>query len=462
MRKLCIVMFAFFQLGMLQAQEVLTYEQFLVWVADYHPVVRQADITLDIGEQEVLMARGGFDPLLYGDLNEKHYNDIGYYNKKEAGVILPTMAGVEVKGLYEQNTGEYLNPERRVPNQGLIAVGASVNLGQGLMIDQRRRALRQAEIYRDASFSEQQLLLNDLYLDAAKAYWNWAAAYQDLEVMREALELATIRLNAIKNSYIFGDLPAIDTLEANTQMLNRKYRLQEKEMQFFELQQTLNVYLWAEDLRPINLLDSIVPQGLDQPMNLVYDMEMLNESLLRHPELLLVDYDLAFLDIDRRFRAEMLKPVAKINYNLLTQPMNGLEQPVTPFFENNYKWGVTLRMPLFLRRERGALAIVKSQIDMRARDRDMTVLNLKARMASELNNIQALIEQYSTFTENITGLRLLLEGEQTRFDMGESSLFLINAREVTLIEGRLILNDVAAKRNIALARLRYAAGLGFE
>jgi hypothetical protein len=61
---------------------------------------------------------------------------------------------------------------------------------------------------------DRQIMLNELYIDAAEAYWQWAAAHQDLVVMREALELAVIRFEAIKGSFIYGDLPAIDTLEA--------------------------------------------------------------------------------------------------------------------------------------------------------------------------------------------------------------------------------------------------------
>jgi outer membrane protein TolC len=49
-----------------------------------------------------------------------------------------------------------------------------------------------------------------------------------------------------------------------------------------------------------------------------------------------------------------------------------------------------------------------------------------------------------------------------RFDIGESSLFLVNAREVSLISAQLTLNDLSGKRKSAYAKLLNAAGLGFE
>jgi outer membrane protein TolC len=443
-----------------QAQDTLSYQSYLEWVGLYHPVVTQADITIDIGRQEMRMARGGFDPFIYGNLSQKEFNEVGYYNKREAGLVIPTMAGIELNGRIEQNTGQYLNPQDRVPREGLMSVGAAINLGQGLLIDGRRRALRQAEIFQDAAFVDRQIMLNELYIDAAEAYWQWAAAHQDLVVMREALELAVIRFEAIKGSFIYGDLPAIDTLEAFTQVLNREYRLQSKEMDYFQRMQTLNVYLWDANGDPMFLAETVVPQPLFEPIDLSYDLTELRINLENHPRLQRIDFDLANLDLDRRWRVNNLLPVAQLQYNYLT-PTNGIEPGNHVFFENNYRFGATVRTSLFLRRERAALGIVRSRIDFTNRDRDMRFINLRARLETEVNNVQTMQNQLRVFESNVVGLQRLLEGEQTRFELGESSLFLINAREVSRIEAELILNDVIARRNIAHSRLLFAAGIGF-
>ena len=95
----------------------LSYDQFMEWVKQYHPVAKQADLLLDLGKQEVRKARGGFDPYLYGSIDEKQYKEKEYYNKEEAELILPTIAGVEFQGVFEKNRGTYLNPELNVPNK---------------------------------------------------------------------------------------------------------------------------------------------------------------------------------------------------------------------------------------------------------------------------------------------------------------------------------------------------------
>jgi hypothetical protein len=58
-------------------------------------------------------------------------------------------------------------------------------------------------------------------------------------------------------------------------------------------------------------------------------------------------------------------------------------------------------------------------------------------------------------------LEALLTGETRRFEIGESSLFLVNAREVAVFDSRVTLNELSAMMHIAYAKTRFAAGLGF-
>ena len=61
----------------------------------------------------------------------------------------------------------------------------------------------------------------------------------------------------------------------------------------------------------------------------------------------------------------------------------------------------------------------------------------------------ALVENYST----------LQKAEQLRFQNGESSLFLVNAREQKTLEGAQKLVEVKAKNFKSIAGLKWAAGL---
>ena len=438
----------------------LEFEQFMEWVRLYHPISTQAEINLRMGQMEVRQARGGFDPLLYGNLDQKDYSETNYYDKREAGLKIPTWMGVELSGTFEQNSGTYLNPESNVPSGGLFAAGASVNLGQGLILDERRAALQKAQIYQQATEVERAKMLNELYLMATESYWKWSLSYENLLVFREGVELAQFRFEATKTSFEQGDLAAIDTVEAFSQLLNRQYRLQTAENIFFASTQELNTFLWGENGQPIFLDVNTIPQSLFEEFLDSPDFGELRTQVANHPELILTDYELASLDVERRLKAQQLIPVVKLKYNFLTESLSDFSE--TQFFENNYKWGLSVYTPLFLRKSRGALGLTKAKIDFKQNSRDLKELQLRNKLESELNNWTIINQQVITFRENVRSLETLLQGENRRFQIGESSLFLVNAREVSVFDSRVTLNDLASKLRISLAKARFAAGLGFD
>lgn len=443
-----------------QGIDTLRFETYIEWVKSYHPISAQADIVLTMGDMEVRTARGGFDPLIYGNLDKKSYDEKTYYDKREAGISIPTWAGIELNGVYEQNSGQYLNPENSVPSGGLFAAGASVNLGQGLILDDRRAVLRKAQIYQESTESERKNLLNELYLQATGAYWNWSLAFANRELLAEGVELAKTRFRAVKISYEQGDFPAIDTVEAATQLLTREYNLQKAENELFMRTQDLNNFLWDNSGNPISLDFQVIPEQLYSDQPLILNEEELRVLIAEHPELMLVDYELASLDVERRLKAQQIIPVVKLKYNFLTENLNQFDQ--TGFFENNYKWGLTVYTPLMWRKARGGIRLAEAKIDFKENSRDLKELQLRTKLENELNSWNVVNSQINTYTRNVVALQMLLQGELRRFEIGESSLFLVNSREVSVFSSRVTLNELLSKRKITYAKTRFAAGVGFE
>jgi outer membrane protein TolC len=459
-RTLTLLLFLFSSYTQAQDSLRLSFEEYMEWVRLYHPVSIQAELTLRMGEMEVRQARGGFDPLIYGNLDKKEYKESTYYDKREAGVSVPTWMGVELTGIFEQNVGSFLNSEATVPSDGLLAVGASVNIGQGLILDERRAALRKAQIFQQATEVDRISMLNELNLQATDMYWRWSLAKENVDVLREGVELAKFRFNAVKRFFELGDQAAIDTVEAFTQLLNRQYRLQLAENTFFAATQEINTFLWDEQGNPMVLDPAVVPQGLFEEFAFAPDAAELRTLVATHPELQLTDFELASLDVDRRLKTQQLLPVVKLKYNFLSETVSDFNP--SPFFENNYKWGVSFYTPLFLRKTRGAMELAKAKIEIKQTSRDLKELQLRNKLESELYNWTILNQQVNTISQNVKSLEALLTGETRRFEIGESTLFLVNAREVAVFDSRITLNDLASKLRTSYAKTRFAAGLGFD
>jgi hypothetical protein len=91
-------------------------------------VAKQAQLQLEKGEANVLKARGGFDPRINSDLDQKYYKGSQYYSLFNSGLKIPTWYGIEFGAGFEQNQGSNLNPENILPQSGLAYAGMSVVL----------------------------------------------------------------------------------------------------------------------------------------------------------------------------------------------------------------------------------------------------------------------------------------------------------------------------------------------
>ena len=110
-----------------------------------------------------MKARGGFDPKVEVDHNRKKFKNTEYFDQLNATFKIPTWYGIELKGNFEQNEGNFLNPEAFLPDDGLYSAGISASLGQGLFINQRMADLKRAK------FLESNLLRTEKYL-SIKSY----------------------------------------------------------------------------------------------------------------------------------------------------------------------------------------------------------------------------------------------------------------------------------------------------
>lgn len=419
-------------------QRTFSVESFYSLVLKNHPLAKKATLQPRYGNFSVLKAKGGFDPKLSNDLTQKYFNGSQYYSYLNAGLKVPTWFGVEVKTGLEMNDGIYLSQEHSTPQNGLVYAGLSMNLGQGLFIDQRRAELFKANVYQKSTLCEQRLQLNELAYEAGYAYWNWVLAYFSKQIMMESYQLAADRFEGVKQLAILGDRPPIDSVEAKIQVQNRESLLRNYETDYTSTTFNLATFLWTENQVPLEL------DSLTQPIELKLIQQektrllspfQLDTLVQNHPYLQLNDFKIKSLAIDNRLKKEQLKPLLNVNYNLINEPISS--NPYNGLSINNYKWGVTFEMPLLLRKERGELGLAQ----LKLQDEQLSYENNKAYLTNKIkkaaNELSNSINQLEIIERTLNDSQLLLEAEKQLFVSGESSLFLINTRELAFIQARL-------------------------
>ena len=254
--------------------KTLSLNEYLSIVQQYHPIAKQAFLLNDRARLTRRMALGGFDPKLSAEKERKIYDGVSYYNYFTPEVKLPLWYGIDLKGSYTEYEGAFVNPENKLPNDGLSYVGLSLPVGRGLFIDERRADLKLARIYQSVARNQQQMILNDLYLEATQSYTDWLNSYQNVKVYTDAVDLAKIRLEGTKQLFINGDKPAIDTLEALILLQTRQFKLNEYQQQLINFKNQLSAFLWLEnnvavDPEKIQIIPDSLALSVSTPTNLL-------------------------------------------------------------------------------------------------------------------------------------------------------------------------------------------------
>jgi len=418
------------------SESTMTLSEYLSYIKAYHPLIKQANLVVTESEAKLLQARGAFDPKIEIDHDQKHFKNTEYFNKLNAAFKIPTWFGIELKGQLEEYEGVYLNPEHTVPDDGLYSVGISIPLAKGLLTNERMAMLKKAKLYVNQNKEAQKLLINETLYKAIIAYFDWLLYYNELQVYKAYMENSVQRLEGVKRNYEIGQAAAIDTTEAKITIYNRQLSLENAQLKLKKAQLALSNFLWIQDT-PVELNDIMIPdvnthQTLESSL---FNMNSIsnNFNVDTHPKLAVLRLKEEGLNVERRLHMNNLLPAVNFQYNFLTET----PELSNSFNNDNYKLGFQISVPLFLRKERGKLKLTKTKIA----NTQFDISTLKVQLKNKIEGIQAEIGSYNNQTEiantMISSYEALLRAEERKFQIGESSLFLVNSRESKLINAQL-------------------------
>ena len=414
----------------------MSYNEYLGFVKKYHPLVKNANLEISKAQANLMMARGGFDPKLELDYNQKQFQGTEYYSILNSSFKIPTWYGIEVKAGFEDNEGYYLNPQNKTPSNGLAALGISVPLGQGLLINQRMADLQKAKIQVKLSTAEQKLEAITVLYDASIAYFNWKKNYEEKLMYENYTANAQKRYDGIASLIEQGDKPAIDSVEAGINVKSRLLALEDSKLKLIKAKLELSNFLWLEDNIPLELSEAIIPEKkLDltiQETLKTNDLANQDFSITNHPKIESLQSKIDLLTVDKKLKSNMLLPKIDVGYSYLAQP-----NPSIPNNSDNYKVGIDFYFPLFLRKERGSLKLAQYKIQESEFSRDLEKLQLTNKINAQKTELVSLSKQQKLVNKLVADYETMLKSEERLFTLGESSLFLINSRENTLVSARL-------------------------
>jgi outer membrane protein TolC len=442
-----------------QNKRLFTVDEFIQLIKQYHPVAKQANLQTQFADAELLAAKGAFDPTIAIGADRKTFDGSNYYFHTNPELKIPTPIGIDVKTGIENNGGNNLANE--ISSGKTSYAGVEVALVKGLLIDQRRAALQQAKIFKNQSEQERLRILNDILFDAYTSYWQWAGAYQLYSIYNQFLNISTDRLRLVKIAYQNGDRAWADSIEAFTQVQNFEILQADASIKLNAAVYNLSNYLWLKNDSAYLLPEQFLPDTIAFAINNFNPSlnDLVTKAQNENPIISSYNFKLDALEVERKLKFQSLLPVLNFKYNLLNKDYYVLKGFNAALLENNYKWGIDFKLPLFLREGRGEYKKAKLKITETNLQLNAKRWEVENKIRTYFTEANLLQQQLSIINSAYNNYNTLLKTEVLKFKNGESSLFVINSRENKLIETLQKQIELRIKYFKAVYAVEWAAGL---
>lgn len=422
------------------AAQPLTLGDLLRQVEQHHPVLQQADLNLALARARVTEKEGAFDPALLVNSGYQSYNSptspgkTKEFTQSGLDFVWTSPSGLKLSAGMDLNRGDVKSPASLTGEAGTYYLEAKIPLLRGLDINDKSIAWQQARLGLPLAEADRARVRLGLLRGAGEAYWDWAAAWQLVEVNRRLMQLAEDRLAVVRQRVDAGDMARIDVTETEQELERRRGLLVRARRLTENSALKLAFYLWPEAAPPGR---ERAPAGLEEPRALTAEeaMQARLQAVERRPELRGLAVQRDILALDQELAENDRRPALNLT---LSPGLDAGAQGVGPVF----KGGLELIIPLQTRNADGRL----EQARLKLQDLDLKSL-LQARkvfleVEDAISAVDLAFERCQAAARELELARQVEQGERYKFEMGDSTVFLINQRERATAEAEMRLLEV--------------------
>lgn len=439
----------------------LQLSQVLDSVNKHYPPLRVALLERPLAEADRLVATGRFDLLLKAKLDGQQF---GYYENERFQVQVEqptTLWGSTIYSGYAQTQGRYPDYDGKLLTNdgGQYVAGVKIPLARDRAIDSRRAELAQKTIglrLADLSIDQQRIAILQ---GATRRYWDWVAAGRRLMIAKALLEVAQARDSILTEAVRLGALPQFEQLDNQRLVLQRRNNIVEAQRAIENAAIELSLYLRDDQGRPVLAQEAELPLAFPDP-GALEDAQMLADleaAQSRRPDIMRLIFQRNQVEIDRKLALNQRMP----NVDLFTEYVREIGAGPVRRGPNDVKAGIIFDLPFQRRQATGRLQAAEArlkQIDQRATfQRDQVT----AEVRDAASAVRAAYERSRVLHEELRITRQVEEAERTRYELGDSTLFVLNQREQSTAEASVREANALADyyRAFAAYELAIARGL---
>lgn len=426
------------------------------------PLLEIAQREREIAAGKVLSAEGGFD--LNVDLFAINA-PLGYYQTTRSGVLLtqPVYRGGYVYGGYKLGDGNF-EPwygNRETNEGGEFKVGVAFPLLRDRAIDKRRAALAQAQIAREAVEPGVQAAVLAVVQSASQAYWSWVAAGQAYRVQKQLLDTAITRNQAIKRRVELKDLPAIELTDNERLIASRQAKLIEAERKVQATAIKLSLFLRSEkgepripsvDLAPVNFPALALPA----PGSLQLDID---RALAARPELrdIQLQREQVLVELSQSQNA-LLPSLSATAFSAqdVGAPASS-KKDKSPF---QMEAGLLMDVPLQRREASGKIRAAEGKLAQLTAKRIFAENKITIEVQDAMSALTTSYDRMLRAKEAVDLADRMEAAERRKFELGDSTILIVNLREIAAIEAEL--NLIEARGDYFKAQADYHAAIAID
>ena len=441
--------------------EHLTLDRILQSVDQHYPPLRVALLESPIAEADYLAAQGRFDLVLRSFVET---NSLGFYESRRFDVSAeqPTaLWGTSFYTGYLASGGAFPSYDGRFQTNGLgeYRAGMRVPLFRDRALDSRRAELGKAHLGRrlaDLGIQQQRLVI----LQAATArYWNWVAAGRRFAVAQSIFNIAVEREKILETAVELGQLPRFEVLDNKRIIEQRRSQFVAARRGVEQASFDLSLFYRDNQGQPRIALPEQLPPAFPRPSGL--DENQLErdiaQALDRRPELARLQTQQDQVRLDQRLAENRRLP----GLDFILSYDRELGERRVPRGPNELRAGIAFELPLQRRTATGQAVAARTrvaQIDQRLQfQREQVSVEVR----DAISAVRAAFEGANVLEAEVLATRQVEDAERLRYDLGESTLFVLNQRELQTADAQV--REVSALadyyRALALYELAVAQAL---
>lgn len=436
----------------------LDVDSYLSTVDANYPQLEAADARRRIASARRLEVQGVFDPTIstlngYTWMqNTSKFSTLKKVIFNQPILELPTRSGIRLISTYRYNPLAAQSPYIETGRIGEFAGGLAVPLLRGLIVNERETTEKVAKLGEPLATQNFTQVRLDILLRASLSYWNWVGAERKTIVARRLVQLSNTLIAAAKRRADAGDLPRIEVTEAEEDLQRRKADLIAIELEFKKAIYDIGVFLFDSSGKPLPwLAEENVPADWPTPAE-YSDIELqksIANALNRRPELRRINLQKDQAKLQVRLAKNNILPQADALY---TQGYD----PGSAGIGNVFRAQVQFSQPLYVRAARGQIKSAEFNVDALIAEERAEKQRIVAEVMSAAAAINAAHQRYLTLQIQTEKAEQVYRGEKKRFDVGDSTVFLVTQRERQLFDAKIRLVDTQIEYLQAVARMQVA------